>query len=416
MNIHSGWLALILFLSVLAPGGGGSGYGWGNPALAASSRPVARSEASDSDQEDARAYMHGIEAVKASDGGNWVFFSSSKYPPAGPNRRGNWTHDVYVSHWGSADARISPPRIFMRKPEAQEPVSVAQTTDGRIMVTVEDGWDTSYEVNQRYGVYDPALRPIARYPLNVAKGGHSGHVAAVGNHFVVFYSEGWKDEGGDDDLGTGNGVYAKVYDSGGKALRAIDIAPDRREWWPMIAASPTRALLVWQQFVPGQTYANLKMALLDPRTGAVTGQRVLHSRLQYYTYQTAYVPAIERFIVTGATVAGKGFAYLVDRRGRITARLPCMPPTVREAGITVNGAKVYTPSPDNRLLHLALTPSSILLTTVQSSPLNWSSIGNIGLMRDPSRIHWLSLTKTGIQETDFDVSDAKVPSAADRCQ
>jgi len=360
--------------------------------------------------------MHSIEAVKQADGRYWVFFSSSGYPPTGPDRQGSWTHDVYVSYFWGADARISRPGIFIRKPEAQEPVSVAQTADGHIMVSFEDGWNTSYEVNQRYGVYDPVLRPVARYPLDVAKGGHSGHVAAVGNYFVVFYSEGWIDEAGVDNLGTGNGVYARIYDSRGKALRATAIAPERREWWPMIAGSPSRALLVWQQFVPGQTYANLKMALLDPETGAVTGKRVLQSRLQYYTYKTGYVPAIDRFIVTGTTVSGKGFAYLIDNRGRIAAWLPCMPPTVREAGITVDGTKVYTPSPDNRLLHLALTPSSISLMAVQASPLNWTPIGNIGLMRNSSWIHWVSLNKTGIQEADFNVSDARAPSAADRCQ
>ena len=417
MRIDSKWTLLALFLGVLTiTGSGGVGYSWGiTPSTP--SKPSVRSPAPDSGQKDFRAYMHGIEAVKGADGRYLVFFSSSNIPPTdADHEQGNWTHDVYVSNWGSADSLISLPRIFIQKPEAQEPASAAQTTDGHIMVSFEDGWNTPNEVSQRYGVYDSALQPIAPYPLDVANGGHSGHVTAVGNNFVVFYSEGWIHGGGVDNLGTGDGVYAKVYDSRGQALRTIEIAPDVREWWPMIAGSPSLALLVWQQFVPGKLYANLKIAILNPQTGAVTGQKVLQSNIQYYTYKTEYVPAIDRFIVTGTTVAGKGFAYLIGNSGQITAKLPCMPSTVREAGITVNGAKVYTPSQDNRLLHLALTPSSISLTAVQLSPVNWSYIGNVGLMRNSSQIHWVSLSKTGIQEADFNVSDAKTPSAADRCQ
>ena len=145
---------------------------------------------------------------------------------------------------GGTDARIGLPKIFIQKPEAQEPVSVAQTTDGHIMVSFEDGWNTPNGVNQRYGVYESILQPVAPYPLGIASGGHSGHVTAVGNNFVAFFSEGWIDGDGIDNLGTGNGVYSKVYDSRGRALRTIDIAPNVREWWPMIAGSPSRALLV----------------------------------------------------------------------------------------------------------------------------------------------------------------------------
>lgn len=367
--------------------------------------------------DDLRAYMHGIEAVKASDGRYVIFFSSANIPPTGPDTAGAWPHDVYVSSWGSADAKIGAPKIFIQKPEAQEPVSVAQTNDGHIMLSFEDGWNTTYTVNQRYGVYDANLQPIAAYPLDVANGGHSGHVTAAGQNFVVFYSEGWVQGGGVDNLGSGNGVYAKVYDSNGRAMGGeIDIAAGVREWWPMIAGSPSRALLLWQQFVPGQTYANLKTALLDPQTGAVTGRQVLQQNVKYYTYKAEYIPAIDRFLVTGTTVAGSGFAYLIASDGQRTATLACMPATVREGGIAVNGATVYTPARDNRLLHLSLTPTSITLAAVQPSPIAWSYIGSLGLMRNASQVHWISLTKAGLQEADFNLRDALAPTAVDRCE
>ena len=367
-------------------------------------------------QEDLRSYMHGIEAVKGADGRFLIFISSSGIPPKGEDENGKWTHDIYLSKWGINDARISSPTLFIQKPEAQEPVSVAQTADGNVMLSFEDGWNTASEVNQRYGVYDATLRPIAPYPRDVATGGHSGHVAAAGMHFVVFYSEGWVNGGGVDDLGTGNGVYAKVFDSHGHLLRTTNVAPQLREWWPMVAGSSKRALLVWQQFVPYQTFANLMIAVLNPETGQLSAHNTLRSDLNYYTYKAKYIPLIERFLVTGTTVNGKGFAYLINDDGEVSATLECMPATVREADIVASENIAYTPSQDNRLLHLALTPSSIKLKAVQRSPLNWSYIGSLGLMRNLSSIHWISLTKKGVEETDFDLRNAVQPDRSDLCQ
>ena len=365
---------------------------------------------------DLRAFMHGIEAVADADGGYHVFFSSSGLPPAGPDADRNWTHDVYVASWDAAEKKISEPRVFIHNPEAQEPVSVAQTVDGNIMVSFEDGWNTESDVNQRFGIYDQNLDPVAPYPNNIATGGHSGHVTAVGDRFVAFYSEGWVNGGGVDNLGTGNGVYAKIYDSTGNFKRLVKVAAKKREWWPMLAGSPRRALLLWQQFVPKQTFANLKFAVLDPATGALTKPVALRSDLQYYTYKAEYVPAVDRFLVTGTTVEGKGFAYLIDHTGQTVAALPCMPATVREAGIAVSGAMAYTPAQDGRLLHLALTPQSIGLQAVQASPLAWSYIGSLGLVRDAEHLHWVSLTRGGVEEADFDLKAAAPPTAMDRCE
>lgn len=362
---------------------------------------------------DLRAYMHGIDAVKGKNGDTLVFFSSSGLPPTGPDEQRNWTHDIYVSHWNGG--RLKEPEIFIQNPEAQEPVSVAETPDGHIMLTMEDGWNAPETVSQRYGVYDSRLNGIAPYPMDVEPGGHSGHVAAVGNKFVVFYSDDWVDGGGVDNLGTGKGVYAKIYNSDGRLEREADVAPQVREWWPMVAGSPSHALLLWQQYIPGKQSANLKMAVLDPESGEVSATKTLVGGLKYYTYKVAYIPSVERFLITGSTLKGKGFAYLVDDEGSVTAKLSCMPATVREAGIAVSGDMAYTPSQDNRLLHLKLEPSSITLAAVQPSSISWSYTGNLGLMRDASRAHWVSLTREGLEETDFDLNEGSEPKASDRC-
>lgn len=371
-------------------------------------------QSSDGHAEDLRSYMHGIEAVQVAPRHFLIFFSSSGLPPKGPRRDRNWSHDVYVADWKNTDSRLKPV-LFIQKDEAQEPVSAARASGGNIMLTFEDGWNAPHEVSQRYGVYDSDLHPVYPYPHDVKDGGHSGHVAAVGNYFVVFYSDDWVDGGGVDNLGTGKGVYARIYNSKGHLLRTAGVAANRREWWPMVAGSPSHALLIWQQYVPGKLYANLKMSVIDPKTGHFTAPHILQPGIQYYTYKAGYVPALDSFLVTGTTDSRQGFAYLIDNKGNILARLSCMPATVREAGMAVIGNMAYVPSADNRLMQLKLTSSSITLQAVQLSPIEWSYTGSVGLTRDDSRIHWVSLSKTGLQEADFNLKEAGLPSVTDRC-
>ncbi|MFC0129848.1 hypothetical protein [Ralstonia solanacearum] len=369
---------------------------------------------------DLRRFMHGIGAVPAAATGTMnVFFSSSGLPPRGPDRNGNWPHDVYVAQWHADSGVLDAPRLFIRKPEAQEPVSVARNRAGQVMVSFEDGWNAPENVTQRFGIYDTALRPIRPYPQQVESGGHSGHVAAVGKRFVVFYSDGWVDGGGVDNLGSGNGVYAKVYDGHGHQLRDLDIAHARREWWPMIAGGDTRALLAWQQFVPGRTDANLKIAVLDPASGHVIGERVLREQLQYYTYDVAWLPSIERFLLVG-TAQGHGFAELIDNDGKVRASIPCMPASVREAAIAVSGRTAYTPAADGRLLQLQAGPDTLTLAgtlmDTNGQPANWRPIGSIGLVRTSGTLDWLSLTEKGLEQLRFDPAKAQPANAVDQCR
>ncbi|MDH6147298.1 MULTISPECIES: hypothetical protein [Paraburkholderia] len=365
---------------------------------------------------DLRAYMHGISVTTDARGVSTVFFSSSGLPPRGAGRDRNWTHDVYIARWTPQQAKLGKPHVFISRPEAQEPVSVAQNDGGRVMVTFEDGWNTPNEVSQRYGVYTSNLHDVRPYPVDVLSGGHSGHVAAVGSRFVVFYSNDWIDGGGVDNLGTGNGVYAKIYDRNGALMQAVDVARRVREWWPMIAGSPTRALLVWQQYVPGETFARLKAATLDPASGALGESRVIAPCLQYYTYAAAYVPSVDRFLVVATGVDGKGFAQLIDQNGETTATLACMPASVREAGIAVIGDRAFTPSQDGRLLHLRVTASSIELEGTQRSPIRWTYTGSVGLVRSQTQLHWVATSPKGLQEAEFDLNAVKPATAADRCE
>jgi hypothetical protein len=386
------------------------------PAHAGATKNAKPAKAASVPTGDLRAYMHGIGAITDAQGVTTVFFSSSGLPPRGAGRDRNWTHDVYIARWTPQRALLDRPRVFISRPEAQEPVSVAQNDTGRVMVSFEDGWNTPNEVSQRYGVYTSDLKDVKPYPNDVLSGGHSGHVAAVGSRFVVFYSNDWVNGGGVDNLGTGNGVYVKTYDTDGALLQAVDVAPRTREWWPMIAGSPTRALLVWQQYVSGETYARLKVATLDPATGALSEPRVIADRLLYYTYSAAYVPSVDRFVVVATTDKGQGFAQLIDANGQTTATLDCMPASVREAGIAVIGERAFVPAQDGRLLHLKLTPTSIELAGTQPSPIAWTYTGSVGLVRSSTQLHWVGTSPKGLQEADFDLDVAAAPGRRDLCR
>jgi hypothetical protein len=383
-----------------------AGTGVGTQALSREARRVVP---------DVRAMMHGIGAVREADVSAWVFFSSSGVPPRGANADGTWPHDIYVSRWGGGDAGLEPPALFIEKPEAQEPVSVAQTEDGHIMLSFEDGWNAPHKVTQRYGVYDTALEPVAAYPMDVEDGGHSGHVAAVGNRFVVFYSKGWVHEGGVGGLGTGNGVYAAIYTSRGELLKKMDVAADKREWWPLAAGSERKALLLWQQFVPGENFGRLMRAVLDAQTGDISATEVLQPELMYYHYAVAYAPELGRFVVTGNDAKGRGFALLLDLHGEVTGRLDCMPAMVREAGIVVDGRKLYVPAQGDRLLALGLHEDGVTLDAVMDSPLHWESLGSTGLIRKAGEARWVSLTARGVEEALFETQDARPATDAEAC-
>ncbi|RQS74479.1 hypothetical protein DID96_06395 [Burkholderia sp. Bp8963] len=351
---------------------------------------------------DPRRFMHGVGVADAGNGKRWIFFSSSGIVPRGALANGNWPHDVYVGEWSPGSAHITHVRTFISRPEAQEPVSIAQNDRGDIFVTFEDGWNAPQEVSQRYGVYRRNLKPVKPYPNDVESGGHSGHVATVGERFVVFYSADWVDGGGVDNLGTGGGVYLKTYDAAGRVLNHVSVAPHSREWWPMIAGSSRNALLVWQKYIKGSTDATLEYAMFDPVTAKLEKLGALNDAIQYYVYSAAYVPAIDRFVVVTTAANGRGAAMLIDQEGRRTATLDCLPATVRESGIGVAGASAYVPTHDGRLLTLALAPERIAVRGAQRSPIPWGTTGIVGFPANGTTMHFVSLTPSGAREADFE--------------
>jgi hypothetical protein len=368
------------------------------------------------DAGDERRFMHGIGQAEAGNNKTWVFFSSSGLPPRGADPDGSWPHDVYVGEWLPGASHLLRVRTFIKRPEAQEPVSIAQNASDNIFVTFEDGWNARRSISQRYGLYRSNLTPIEPYPMEVASGGHSGHVAAVGSRFVVAYSMDWIDGGGFRNRGSGDGVYAKIYDGRGRMLRYLDVAAHARQDWPVVAGSPRRALIVWQRYPPGSKIALLEYALLDSRTGMLTvpargGEPV---GVQDYAYAAAYVPGIDRFIVVATRDNGRATAFLIDEAGRRTAELDCLPAVVRESSIVVAGGAAYLPTEDSRLMALALERERITLRGMQHAPFAWGHTGVAGIASGTDALHIISLSAGGLLEADFDTHHEVAATPADR--
>ncbi len=375
--------------------------------------------------DDPRSTMHGIAAVHGPGHIRWVFFSSAGYPPRRPAAGDDWTHDVFVVPWDAATGKLGSARSFIQRPQAQEPVAAAQLPGGRILLTMEDGWNTPNTVTQRYGIYRIDLGPVHPYPAEVEAGGHSGDVAAVADRFVIAYSEGWIAGGGVAQLGSGNGIYARVYGAGGSLQHRIDLAPRQRAWWPRIAGGEDRALVLWQALAADASHARLESAVLDPVSGRSRPPMQLLGRVQYYVYAAAWLPTVRRFLVVATGDDGHGRALLVDLSGQVVAQLSCMPATVREAGIAVapgtpaGRATAYTPAEDGRMLQLRASESHLALAGVlhdiDGRTVSWGTTGGIGLWQATGVLHWLSLSPAGIVQARYRPGDAAAPDARDRC-
>jgi hypothetical protein len=361
-------------------------------------------------ESDLRAYQHGIDIVEIDNGMYWAIWSSSGIPPTGTDKDGSWPHDIYASFF-SKQSQILRPEVIISNPEAQEPASSAINSAGNIMITMEDGWNNQTQVTQRYGVYDRFLKPINPYPLEVYPGGHSAHVAACGEHFVIFTSEGWVNGGGVDELGSGDDVFAHIYSSTGDFLAKSETAvgDETRDWWPLIAGSENRAALLWQRFVDDREYADLFFSVIEVPSGkTIIKPFRIENQVEYYTYDVAYLKSLNAFLVTGTYEVGGGFAILFDVNGKELARSETVEAIVRESKAIIYSAgdtvQVAYPTAPTGLMVMEVTNGKIVLKDTFADDFAWEYIGTSGVYLDPHTVFILTLSHQGLVDKYFDVT------------
>ena len=381
---------------------------------------------------DLRDRQHGIDLLKLSNGNYYLIWSSNGNPPPSSTPE-NWNHDIYYSTINPSSPSISPV-TWISANEAQEPASAAINASGtKIFCTWEDGNNHPNEMAQMYFMSGATLGGSATTNYNNSgmflDGGHSGHVAAVGDYFVSTWVEGWTSSGGVDGLGSGNDVYVSVNDSNGNLVRNNVSVATNRQWWSDVAGSSTKALIIWQSFVSGQVYANLKMMIYDPATGTKGSVQTIMNNVLYYHYSVRYIPSIDRFLIMASKDGGAGSnsgrlcsggkAFLVDNSGTITASADLTNGVIRESQSIISGSRVAQTMLKNGqsvfgnnssggalggLTVLNLTASSITVSQTIDDSYAWQYMGNDGYFKDANTVVIFALSTSGIQTKTFTVN------------
>jgi hypothetical protein len=339
-------------------------------------------------EEDHRAWQHGVDLLRVGEK-LLVVWGSPGNPPRS-NLGGDWQHDVYYA-WVKGDKLE--PQVLVSQPEAQEPPSAAINSRGTILMTSEDG---NGGINQHAGLWDSTLNVLQKYPFTIRRGGHSGHVAAMGDRFLVAYSEGWVDGGGWLNLGTGNGVYARIVENDGTRLPEIKIATGHRDGWPLVAGSDRNWLVVWQRYPELTLHAALVNA-----AGKVEVQRQISGGMPLrYAYDVEYSPQLAAYVVAGSSGDG-GFVSLISLSGDILATARGLPPMVSESRIVVgrDGSRVIAAYPvkPRGIAVVRLTAGAIELAQVIDHPYAWDYPGTTGIFLTPERLLFATLSTTGLK-------------------
>jgi len=350
--------------------------------------------------DDHRAWQHGVDLVRV-DGRLLVVWGSAGDPPR-PNLRSDWPHDIYYS-WidapAATDGAVIEARLLVSGPEAQEPPSTAVNARGTILVTAEDG---NGGINQHAGMWDATLRVRRAYPFLIRRGGHSGHAAAMGERFLVAYSEEWVKEGGFRGQGTGRDIHARIVEDDGTVREEIEIATGRRDDWPLVAGSERNWLVAWQRH-PEHT---LQFALIDAagrvaRRGEAGGGLPLR-----YAYSVDYAPRLSAYVLTGSAADG-GFVVLVGLDGEILRTRRGLPPMASESRMVISHdgpetVGVYPVLPSG-IAVVRLSAAAIDFDRLVAHPYAWDYMGTTGTFVAPGRVLFATLSKTGLRLIHVDV-------------
>ncbi|WP_211655677.1 hypothetical protein [Planococcus alpniumensis] len=339
--------------------------------------------------EDTRKYTHGVSII-----GNSVLWSEKSEE----QRKDGWTHDIYKKEIGESqfDTLVS-------SPEAQEPVS-ASSTDETTIITYEDGYDSTNNVSQRYKLYDDNWQLLHEGTLR--DGGHSGHTASTNAHHVLFWSHGWVNGGGVNDLGSGKEVIVSTVSNEGEVLHEINLSqPDDRDSWPMLAASEDNALLVWQQFNDDASEAALRFAVYDPEANELTVTPTeLLPQVDFYIYSVSYVPEAQQYVVAAQTDQG-GTLSLLSKEGELLDQITS-PRLVREAAPAIEGNTLVFPQLPANYFTVHISDDQLQLNSSDSLDISWGTSGTTGVFLDERRVYFATLNKEGLQEVTVELDEA----------
>ena len=348
--------------------------------------------------EDHRAWQHGIDLLRV-EGRLLAVWSSPGNPPR-PNVGGDWQHDVY-SAWVGEEGKLDP-RVLVARPEAQEPASTAINSRGTILMTSEDG---NGGINQHAGMWDSSLRPLRDYPMTIRRGGHSGHVAAMGERFLVAYDEGWVDGGGFLGRGTGQDVYARIVEDDGtlrREARLTESGRGHRDGWPLVAGSERNWLVVWQRYPE----LSLQAALVGADGVATARSKLMDGLPIRYAYDVAFAPQAGVYVVAGSS-GEEGFVSLVDTEGKVVSTRKGLPPMASESRIVLRADGAGTlgayPVRPRGVAVVRIAAGAVELVKVVEHPYEWDYCGTAGAFLADDRLLFVTLSQAGLRQVRVDL-------------
>jgi len=360
--------------------------------------------------EDHRAWQHGIDLVRVVDksgdksGNQWLVVWGSAGNPPHPNLGDDWPHDVYFAFLNAPamqEVTLDEPQVLVARPEAQEPPSTAINSAGTILMTTEDGYGG---ISQRAGLWDSSLRELRKYPFTIQQGGHSGHVAAMGNKFLVAYGDGWEDGGGFLDRGTGKDIFVRLVEGDGTRHRAVKVASGHRDGWPLVAGSDRNWLVIWQRYPE----LVLQMALINASGGVVVKKDIASGLPLRYAYDVEYSPQLSSFVVAGSSGEG-GFIALANLEGNITTTQFDLPPIASESRIVLGRDDTHIigvyPIRPHGVAVVRLSADAIELVKTIEIPYEWDYSGTTGAFVAPDRVVFITLSPSGLHLIPVTITD-----------
>ncbi|MGM0896703.1 MAG: hypothetical protein ACQEV0_02330 [Bacillota bacterium] len=338
--------------------------------------------------EDTRQYAHGVSIIEDS-----VLWSEK----SDEQRKSGWTHDIYKKEIGQTQTET-----LVANPEAQEPVSASATKETTI-ITYEDGYDSENIVSQRFKLYDDNWQKL--YEATLLDGGHSGHAASTDTHHVIFWSNGWVDGGGVNELGTGKEVIVSTISNEGERLHEMNLSQaDDRVSWPMLAASDDNALLVWQDFNDEATEAALHFAIYDPAANALTAApSELVPQVDFYIYSISYIQATEQYAVAAQTNEG-GTLLLLSKDGELMDQID-VPHLVREATPAIQGNTLVFPQMPANYFTVQVSDNQLELHPSYSLDVKWGTSGTTGVFLDAHKVYFATLKEDGLKEVHVEIDN-----------
>lgn len=356
---------------------------------------------------------HGLSVIKVPNKGHDIIWSDEYLQ--GSTASGDWTHDIFGRTVRGTS--VSADKSLVVANAAQEPASSARTKDGHIIVTFEDANDPGdYGIMQRYAIFDDDLNPVVPYQADetiAGEGGHSGHAAAMGNKFVIAFDDGWVDKDGILNQGTGEDIYLSVMNSTGDGKKTIRVKDTKQRYdWPVVAASPNNALILWQQIVPGKNYTRLMTATYKAGAKKASKARTISGlKCKYYNYSVTYVPKVKRYLVTATDTKGKGHLLLFSKGGKLIWHRSGYASFPLESAAAVSGNKVAIPTGKKSLTLLKVSKKSVKKVASKKA-LTWTRRGQAGCFTDKNHVVYYTLGATGLKKATVSFKGKRAASIA----